>query len=118
MISSTVLCWLLVSASSQYLPQMLISITFDASRFLVSVSTRPAVLKVDFEGTVDTGRVNKSRTIMKSTRYPVGGFVKKSYKSLNFGPPTRKSSLGAGPGCGQARPRRGPCIPNPGTPRV
>ena len=41
----------------------------DARRFLISVSTRLAVLKIDSEVTVDAGGVNKSRVIIESTRY-------------------------------------------------
>ena len=69
MISSTVLFWLLIFALSQFFSQMLISIASDAKRFLVSVSTNLAILKVDSEDIIVAGGVSKSRAMMKSTRY-------------------------------------------------
>ena len=48
---------------------MLISIPSDVRRFLVSVSTRPAVLKADSEDTVEAEGVSKSRAKMESTGY-------------------------------------------------
>ena len=69
MISSNVLFWLLVFASSQSFPQMFISIVSDARRFLVSVSTHPAILKANSEGTVEEERISKSRVMMESTGF-------------------------------------------------
>ena len=67
MVSSIVLFWLLIFASSQSFPHILISIASDAKRFLVSVSTRPAVLKADSEVTVEAGGVGKSRVMIENT---------------------------------------------------
>ena len=48
---------------------MLISMTFDAKLFHVSVSTRLPVLNTDSEDTIEARGVSKSRAMMESAEY-------------------------------------------------
>ena len=45
---------------------MLISIASDAGLFLVSINTHLAVLKTDFEATIEAKGVRKTRVIMET----------------------------------------------------
>ena len=80
---------------------MLISIASDTRQFLAPISTRPAVLKTDSEGTVEAGGVSKSRVRMENIGYidscdfhdaKISKFLNSEFASISGGYSTSRIS--------------------------